>query len=91
MTKFGYEVHNYIPCNCVMNQQWIFKFDNSYGASIIKGPYSYGGPEGKYELAVIRWYGAVWDLCYDTDITDDVLGHLSEDEVNKVLKEIEAL
>ena len=29
-------------------------FPNGFGASVISGKYSYGGPEGLYELAVLR-------------------------------------
>lgn len=31
------------------------------------------------------------DLCYDTHITDDVIGYLSEDEAEKILNDIAAL
>jgi hypothetical protein len=63
-------------------------FPNGYGASVVRGAYSYGGPAGLYELAVITADG---ELVYDTPITDDVLGWLSEDSVTKALAEIEAL
>jgi hypothetical protein len=63
------------------------KFDNGYGASVIRGPHSYGGPEGLYELAVLKGD----DLCYDTPITDDVLGYQSEDDISNLLERIEAL
>ena len=26
--------------------QWVYRFPNGYGASVIRGPWSYGGPEG---------------------------------------------
>ena len=42
-------------------------FPNGYGASIVKGEGSYGT-----ELAVITSEG----LCYDTEITDDVIGYI---------------
>jgi hypothetical protein len=32
-----------------------------------------------------------FDLCYDTPITDDVLGHLSEEDVQRYLNIIELL
>lgn len=63
-------------------------FDNGYGASIIKTPSSYGGNEGLYELAVTDLHG---QLTYDTPITDDVIGYLSEEEVSEVLKKIQEL
>ncbi|NBW77279.1 MAG: hypothetical protein EBR34_16025 [Sphingomonadaceae bacterium] len=62
-------------------------FNNGYGASVIKTDRSYGGKDGLYELAVI--YNN--DICYDTPITDDVLGYLTEGEVTDLLQKIEAL
>ena len=72
--------------------QRLYVFDNGYGASVICGPYSYGGDRGKWELAVtISKKDDDWNLCYDTPITDDVIGYLSEDEVDALLDQIEAL
>jgi hypothetical protein len=75
-------------------------FDNGYGVSVIQSPNSYGGDEGLYELAVLKHYvqkdyGAglshKWEICYDTHITDDVLGHLTEEQVESYLCDIEKL
>jgi hypothetical protein len=63
------------------------QFNNGYGASIIKGPYSYGGPNGLYELAVLN----DGIITYDTDITNDVCGFLCEAEVTALLMKIESL
>ena len=72
--------------------QAIVFFDNGYGASVIKGTGSYGVGDDLYELAVIKkTEGEDWDICYTTGITDDVLGHLSEEEITNLLQEIEAL
>ena len=68
--------------------QLIYKFDNGYGASVVKHDFSYGGKSGKYELAVLDKEG---DLCYDTPITEDVVGHLTMGEVENLLAEISYL
>ena len=68
--------------------QHIAKFPNGYGASIVKHNFSYGNEQGLWELAVLDSKGR---LCYDTPITSDVLGYLSEEEVNTTLDEIEKL
>lgn len=62
-------------------------FDNGYGASVVTGPGVYSDSEHPYELAVIFNNS----VCYDTDITDDVIGHLNEEEVTELLNRIEAL
>lgn len=62
-------------------------FENGYGASIIRSTFSYGGSEGLYELAVLKGE----EICYDTPITSDVLGYLSEEDVIEVLTLIEEL
>ncbi len=63
------------------------EFPNGYGASVIQSPYSYGGSNGLYELAVL--YGG--HICYDTEITNDVLGYLNQADVTELLQRIEAL
>lgn len=74
--------------------QRIYRFDNGYGASVIRFDGSYGYEDGLWELAVIQFKDdsmSKFDLVYDTPITSDVLGRLTEEEVEHVLKEIEAL
>lgn len=65
-----------------------YMFDNGYGASVIRNDFSYGGGDGLFEVAVIN---SSREIVYDTPITDDVLGYLTEDEVVEVLKDIKAL
>lgn len=69
------------------NQQAIAEFPNGYVASVIRGPWTYGGDRGLYELAVMR-DGVV---VYDTPITDDVIGYLQPDDVTRLLADIAAL
>jgi hypothetical protein len=63
-------------------------FDNGYGASVVVGPYTYGGEDGLYELAVLDSNGK---LTYETPITNDVEGYLSEDDVTRLLEQIQKL
>ena len=71
-----------------IGQQCIVQFPNGYGASIVQGQYTYGGPEGLYEIAV---FGKDGEISYETPITDDVLGYLSEEAVEKILTDIKNL
>ena len=65
-----------------------YTFDNGYGASVVRHRYSYGADEGLWELAVI---GPDGHLVYDTPITEDVEGHLTEEDVDALLERIAAL
>jgi hypothetical protein len=68
-----------------------YKFDNGYGASVVLHNGSYGNEQDLWELAVIKWNGENYNLVYDTDITDDVIGYLTLDEVEDILSRIESL
>ena len=63
-------------------------FDNGYGATIVQGPHTYGGADGLYELAVV---GKNDEICYDTPVTGDVEGYLSEAQVTDLLIKIQQL
>lgn len=65
----------------------LFKFDNGYGASLVKCPLSYGGEDGLWELAVLK----NGELCYDTPITGDVIGYLNDPEADEILEKISRL
>ena len=63
-------------------------FDNGYGVSVVSHTYSYGGKKGLYEVAVL---GSDGDLTYDTPVTNDVIGYLSEKGVSDVMKKVQEL
>jgi hypothetical protein len=64
------------------------QFDNGYGASVVKTPYTYGGDNGLYELAVLDSEG---HLTYATSVTNDVIGYLRPEDVTDVLAKIQQL
>lgn len=72
-------------------EQHVYRFDNGYGASVVRGPYTYGGENGLFELAVVAFDGNTWDVTYETPITSDVIGHLDLTEVAETLDRIAAL
>ena len=95
MKKFGFEVINYN--NTIGNESYVFSFKNGYGASVIKKAYifgfmgsygsSYGFENDNWEIAVLKdGY-----LCYNTYITEDVLGDIAEENVAEILEKIERL
>ena len=59
-----------------------------YGASVIKLPGSYGYENDLWELALLSDPNGDgnWNLEYTKLVNDDVLGNLTDNEVNKVLK-----
>ena len=59
-----------------------------YGASVIKLPGSYGYENDLWELALLSDPNGDgnWSLEYTKLVNDDVLGNLTDNEVNKVLK-----
>ena len=69
--------------------QAVHRFDNGYGASVIRGGnFAYGG----LELAVLKFSGDDWsDFMIHNIITDDVLGYLTDKDLVEILKRIEAL
>ncbi len=72
-----------------MSYHATFKYDNGYGASVVSDEYTYGGKSGLFELGVL--HGERGWLCYSSEVTDDVLGYLTEHEVAIHLTHIESL
>lgn len=74
--------------------QYLFRFKNDYGASVIKHGGSYGYRKDMWELAVVKFNSDDmndWDLNYDTDITNDVIGYLDDKAVRDLLTQIKEL
>ena len=62
------------------------QFDNGYGVSVVSHTFSYGGKDGLYELAVLDSDG---ELTYPTEVTSDVLGYLTEENVTEHMIEVQ--
>lgn len=71
-----------------------YKFPNGYGASVVRyqslGGFigSYGATENLWQLAVLDESG---NICYNTPVTNEVLGWLTPEDVNAALSQIQAL
>ena len=68
--------------------QYIYEFDNGFGASVIRHEGSYGFDRDLWEVAVLDNQGK---LCFSTKVTSDVMGYLTEEEVNSKINEIRGL
>lgn len=66
-------------------------FPNGYGVSVVRFPGSYGFEDDLYEVAILQGTEDQWEITYDTPITDDVLGHRDEQDINIILEEVQAL
>jgi hypothetical protein len=87
----GFEQNEELVRNFNGGVQYVFKFENNYGASVVKHDYSYGHEDDLWELAVVQFDGDNWSLTYDTEITSDVLTRLTDEEVRGVLARIKEL
>ena len=85
--------------NCIVDErsvnggvQKIYKFDNGYGASVVRHLFSYGGGQGLWEMALLRFDDISWHITYREDFADgDVAGYLSDKEVLELLEWIKSL
>lgn len=67
--------------------RYVFLFENGYGASVVKNIFSYGNTRNLFELAVLK----DGQICYETEITDDVIGYLTNRQVLRILERIKEL
>ena len=71
-------------------------FPNGFGVSVVQFKAgsmwgSYTDNESEWELAVLEGSESESSLTYLTPITDDVLGHLTEQEVTDIMKRVQEL
>ena len=80
-------------------KQAVMFFDNGYGISVVRfkigfsglGYGSYTSNESEWEIAVLTGDKDEYRLTYNTHITDDVIGHLSNDGVTEIMENIQSL
>jgi len=69
--------------------QWIFKFDNEYGVSVIKNCWgSYGFDDDLFEIATIYFKDGNWGLCGLDCMPSNPVGYLTNNEVMEYLYKI---
>ena len=65
------------------------KFKNGYSLGVIQGEYTYGGPEGLFEIGLFDQSGSLdGSLLDEDDQGDDVLGHCTLDTVAHYAKKL---
>lgn len=88
MTDFGHKEYKTEETHLHGGIKYKFKFSNGFGASVVRHDFSYGNKVGLWELAVLGEDGGI---TYETPITDDVLGYLTEEDVKSELERIRKL
>lgn len=68
-------------------KQATLEFENGYGVSVVFGEAFYSNGVNTYEVGILKG----GHLCYDTWITDDVMGYLTEDEVTSTMAKVQEL
>ena len=89
-----FKVNTVLEDGNVVKVQWLYRYPNDYGASVITGLGSYTDKEHPYELAVLFFYGpddGEFILSRGNPVTSDVMPCLSADDVARTLKQIEEL
>jgi hypothetical protein len=61
-------------------------YPNGYGVSVICHETSYG-----LELAVLKGDANTAEICYDTPITDNVIGYCTAEQLAEIVKDVRAL
>jgi hypothetical protein len=69
-------------------------FPNGYGLSIVRFRSPFGGgsytsdDREDYEVAIIKGTKDKWDICYETNLTDNVLARQSKEDINQIIKRV---
>ena len=68
-------------------KQASMNFENNYGVSVIFGEIFYSNGIDTYEIGILH----DGSLTYDTDITDDVIGYQTENEISEIMEKVQQL
>jgi hypothetical protein len=69
-------------------------FPGGYGLSVVRckipysNRYSSYADDDTWEVAILKGTKDQWEICYDTELTNDVLGYQTEEDINKIIKHI---
>lgn len=77
----------YLREKYALSKQAKMNFENGYGVSVLLGSMFYSNGIDTYEVGILK----NGSLCYDTPITNDVIGYITADEVNEIMRKIQEL
>ena len=70
--------------------QWIFRFENGYGASVIKNLGSYGYDDDLFEIITVHYIDGpdFYELCHIIKEIPSPMGYLTNEQVMQCLQKI---
>jgi hypothetical protein len=72
-------------------------FPGGYGLSVVRYKHPYSTRYSSYtddktwEVAIIKGRKGNWKICYDTILTNDVLGFQTKEDINKIISHVQRL
>lgn len=69
------------------DEKALLYFKNKFGVSVVTGDSSYSDSSHPYEVAVVK----DGRICYETYLTDDVIGYCTEKDVTQIMKQVQEL
>lgn len=92
---FTFDDIEFEPHKSGHGKQGLIFFPGGYGLSVVRfltpsGFYSYTD-DNTWEVAIIKGTKDKWEICYDTNITNDVLGYQTEEDINRIIKHVARL
>ena len=76
--------------NAGEGSQGLIFFPGGYGLSVVRFKHPYSTRYSSYtddktwEVAILKGTKEQWEICYDTEITNDVLTYKTEEDINKM-------
>lgn len=84
--------HSLVSHREVLNgEQYLFRFGNGYGASVIRHDLSIGREKNLWELMVIKWWCRDYHLRPRSPIGDSPVGNLPPYDVETYLERIKKI
>ena len=74
--------------------QGLIFFPGGYGLSIVRFKIPESTVYGSYcddktwEVAILKGTKNQWEICYDTELTNDVLTYQTEEDINRIIKHV---
>ena len=74
--------------------QGLIFFPGGYGLSVVRLKHPYSTRYSSYtddktwEVAILKGTKNHWEICYETELTNDVLTYQTEEDINRIIKHV---